>query len=121
MRVKRPKVRRGEVYLGDPDPVVGHEQGGRRPLLVISIDPMNRSPAKLVIAVPLTTTDRGSELHVRLDPPEGGLDKVSFAMPEMVRVLSTIRLRQRLGRASPDTVEIAARRVGILIGLSRTR
>jgi mRNA interferase MazF len=107
--------------MADPDPVVGHEQGGRRPFLVISIDPMNQSAAELVIAVPVTTADRGSELHVRLDPPEGGLGRVSFAMPEMVRVLSTIRLKRRLGRASADAVEAVANRVGLLIGLGRAR
>jgi mRNA interferase MazF len=121
MRTDRPPVKRGEVFMADPDPVVGHEQGGRRPFLVISIDAVNRSAAELVIAVPLTTTDRGSEVHIRLDPPEGGLSRVSFAMPEMVRILSTIRLKRRLGRASPDAVEVVAKRVGILIGLGRSR
>jgi mRNA interferase MazF len=121
MPIDRPPVERGEVYLADPDPVVGHEQGERRPFLVISIDPMNRSAAQLVIAAPLTTTDRGNELHIRIDPPEGGLDRVSFVMPEMVRTLSMSRLRRRLGRASPDAVETVARRVGILIGLGRSR
>jgi len=90
-------------------------------VLVVSINPMNHSAAELIIAVPLTTTDRGSELHVRLDPPEGGLTRVSFALPEMVRVLSTSRLGQRLGSASADTVEAVSKRVGILIGLGRTR
>lgn len=107
--------------MADPDPVVGHEQGGRRPFLVISIDPMNRSAVDLVIAVPLTTTDRGNEVHIRLDPPEAGLSRVSFAMPEMVRILSTMRLKRKLGRASPDSVEVVAKRVGILIGLGRSR
>jgi mRNA interferase MazF len=115
------EVRRGEVYLADPDPVVGHEQGGRRPHLVISINPMNRSAAGLLIGVPLTTTDRGNELHVRLDPPEGGLTRVSFAMPEMARSVSTARLLAKLGYASADTVEAVAKRLGILIGLGRKR
>jgi len=115
------EIKRGEVYMADPDPVVGHEQGGRRPFVVLSINPMNRATAELVIAIPLTTTNRDNELHVRLDPPEGGLDRVSFATPEMVRVLSTLRLRQRLGLASPDTIESLAKRVGLLIGLGRTR
>lgn len=115
------RVRRGDVFGGNLDPVVGHEQAGHRPVLVISINPMNGSAAELIVAVPLTTTDRGSELHVRLDPPEGGLTRVSYALPEMVRVLSTRRLGRRLGRASPDAVESVAKRVGILIGLGRTR
>lgn len=121
MPSESPEVKRGEVYLGDPDPVVGHEQGGRRPLLVISIDPMNRSPARLAITVPLTTTDRQNKLHVRVDPPEGGLKRVSFAMPEMVRSVSAIRLQRRLGRTSMDTVETVANRVGLLVGLGRAR
>ncbi len=116
-----PPIRRGDVLTGDLDPTFGHEQAGRRPVLVLSINPMNDSAADLIIAVPLTTTDRGSELHVRLDPPEGGLTRVSFALPEMVRVLSTKRVRRRLGRASPDTVESVAKRVGLLVGLGRTR
>ncbi len=121
MPIKRPKVKRGEVYFGDPGPVVGHEQGGRRPFLVISIDQMNRSPANMAITVPLTTSDRQNKLHVRVEPPEGGLEKVSFAMPEMVRSVSAIRLQHRLGRASMDTVETVANRIGLLAGLGRAR
>jgi mRNA interferase MazF len=121
MRTEGPEIKRGEVYLADPDPVVGHEQSGRRPHLVISIDPMNRSAAELLIGVPLTTTDRGNKLHVRLDPPEGGLTRVSFAMPEMARSVSKARLLRKLGHASADTVEAVAKRVGILIGLGRSR
>jgi len=105
----------------DLDQVVGHEQGGRRPFLLVSIDPMNRSAAGMAIGVPLTTTDRGNELHVRLEPPEGGLTRVSFVMPEMVRSISTERLRRKLGFAPPDTMEAVAKRVGILIGLGRSR
>jgi len=121
MPTERPKIRRGEVYIGDPDPVVGHEQGGRRPFLVLSISQMNQSPASLAITVPLTTRDRRNKLHVRVEPPEGGLERVSFAMPEMVRSLSTVRLQRRLGRVSPDTIEAVAKRAGLLIGLGRSR
>lgn len=121
MPTERLKVKRGEVYIGDPNPVVGHEQGGRRPVLVVSIQAMNQSAARLAITVPLTTTDRVSELHVRIEPPEGGLKRVSFAMPEMVRSMSLDRLGRRIGLASPDTVEAVSKRVGILIGLGRSR
>ena len=115
------KVKRGEGYLADPDPVMGHEQGGRRPHLVISVDAMNRAPVGLLIGVPLTTTDWGSKLHVRLEPPEGGLNRVSFAMPEMARSVSTARLLRRIGYASPHTVESVAKHVDLLIGLARAR
>ena len=77
--------------MADPDPVVGHEQGGRRPFLIVSVDAMNRSRAGLMIAVPLTTTDRGNALHVSARAPRtGASSRVSFAMPEMARVLSTL-------------------------------
>jgi len=121
MATERPKVKRGDVYVGDPEPVVGHEQGGRRPFLVVSIEQMNSSPADMAIAVPLTTTDRQNKLHVRVEPPEGGLERVSFAMPEMVRSVSSLRLQRRLGRASMDTVESVASRIGLLVGLGRSR
>lgn len=105
----------------DLEPVVGHEQGGRRPFLVISVNQMNGSRAGMVIGVPLTTRDKGNELHVRLGPPEGGLDRVSFAMPEKVRSISTERLQRRLGHTSAETAEAVAKRVGILVGLGRSR
>lgn len=69
----------------------------------------------------LTTTAHRNELHVRVDPPEGGLNRVSYAMPEMVRSMSTERLGRRIGRVSPDTVEAVTNRVGLLVGLGRAR
>lgn len=101
--------------------MVGHEQGGRRPFLVISVDSMNRSGASLVIAVPLTTTDHGSRLHVRIEPPSGGLERVSFAMPEMIRSMSTQRLRGRLGRVPAELTDAVVAKTGVLIGLGRSR
>lgn len=121
MRTERRELRRGEIYLTDPDPVVGHEQGGQRPFLVVSIDPMNRSGANLVIAVPLTTTDHGSRLHIRIEPPMGGLERVSFAMPEMIRSMSTQRLRARLGRIPADLTDAVVAKTGVLVGLGRGR
>lgn len=121
MSIERKKIKRGEVYIGDPEPVIGHEQGGRRPFLVVSIEQMNRSPANMAIAVPLTTTDRRNKLHIRVEPPEGGLERVGFAMPEMVRSVSSLRLQRRLGRTSMDTVESVANRIGLLVGLGRSR
>lgn len=105
----------------DLNPVIGHEQGGRRPFLLVSINPMNRAAVKMAIGVPLTTTDQGNRLQVRLDPPEAGLNRVSFAMPEMVRSISLQRLRQRLGFVSPDTIEAVVKHVGLLVGLGHSR
>jgi mRNA interferase MazF len=112
---------RGEIYYAALGTGVGSEQEGRRPILVLSIDQMNRAPAELILAVPLTTTYRGIHLHVRVEPGESGLPRVSYAMPEMIRHISSGRLDRRLGRAEVEIVEAVARHAGILIGLGRTK
>jgi mRNA interferase MazF len=119
--VASPAPEFGELYLAELDPFVGHEQGGRRPFLVLSISSMNRSAVQMAIGVPLTTTHHGSRLHVRIDPAESGLTRVSYAMPEMVRSVSTQRFGGRIGRAPSETVETAATRAGVLVGLGRTK
>ena len=68
---------RGEVWLTDLNPTRGHEQAGRRPVLVVSDDLFNRGPAGLVIVLPMTSTLRGVPSHVPIDPPEGGLERRS--------------------------------------------
>jgi mRNA interferase MazF len=88
---------------------------------VLSIDPMNQAPAEMAIAVPLTTTEWPSLLHVRIEPSESGLPRVSYAMPEMARSLSTLRFERRVGRVRVETVDAAARNAGVLIGLGRNR
>jgi mRNA interferase MazF len=117
--VKR-EPERGELYYANLGIGVGNEQG-QRPMLVISIDPMNRAPAELVLAVPLTTSVRPTRIHVRIEPERSGLERISYAMPEMLRHISTARLGRRIGRAPLEAVDVVARRSGVLIGLGRTR
>jgi len=85
-------IRRGEVWLADLNPTRRREQTGHRPVLIISADAFNRSPAGLVIAVPFTTRRRGIPTHIEVRPPDGGLRDVSFAMCEQLRTLSADRL-----------------------------
>lgn len=113
--------RRGEIYAVDLDPVIGSEQAGRRPFLVLSIGRLNKAPARLAIGLPLTTTEWPSGLHVRIEPAESGLSRVSYAMPEMVRSISTLRFGRRLGRAPFAKLETASARTGVLIGLGETK
>jgi mRNA interferase MazF len=113
--------RRGDVFLADLDPVVGSEQSGRRPFLVLSIRQMNSAPADLAIGLPLTITDRSSRLHIRIEPAASGLSRVSYAMPEMVRSLSTLRFRGQVGRVPIGIVDTASARAGFLVGLGQTR
>lgn len=82
---------------------------------------MNRAPAGLAIGLPLTSADRSSKLHVRIEPAESGLSRVSFAMPEMVRSVSTLRFRGQVGRVPVGIVETASAHTGLLVGLGQTR
>lgn len=108
---------RGEVWTIDLNPTRGHEQAGRRPALVVSIDQLNHGPAQLVIVLPITSTLRGIPTHVRIDPPEGGLKKQSFALCEAVRSVSSDRLAKRLGAVSPAVMRAVEDRLRILLGL----
>lgn len=112
-----PAPSRGEVWLVDLNPTRGHEQAGRRPALVMSVDTFNHGPAGLVILVPLTTRDRRLPLQVRLDPPEGGLSEVSFAKCEDVRSVASERLLRCLGKVSGTVLRDVEDRLRILLGL----
>ena len=113
--------RRGDLYMAELNPIVGREQGGYRPVLVASIDQMNQAPAEMAIVIPLSTTPRENLFHVRIEANEGGLGRVSYAMPEMICSVSIQRLKRRTGRAPTEVFELAIRNAGVLIGLGRTK
>ena len=110
-----PTPKRGEVWVADLDPVRGHEQAGRRPVLIVSVDSFNAGPAQLVYVVPLTRTDRGVPLHVAIAPPEGGLRAPSVILCDAVRSISVTRLTQGpwgiVDEATIATVEDRLRRI----------
>ena len=112
-----PKPSRGEVWTVDLDPVRGHEQGGVRPALVVSVDAFNHSPADLVIIVPLTTRARPLRSRIPVDPPEGGVVQRSFIMCEMVRSIAHDRLGRRWGAVSTPTFAQVEDCLRILLGL----
>jgi mRNA interferase MazF len=109
-----PACRQGDVWQARLDPVVGHEQGGIRPALIVSVDQVSSGKGEMCIVVPFTRTDRGTPLHVRVDPPEGGLTSVSFALPENVRSISRERLAERLGGVRDATLEQVLHRIHLL-------
>lgn len=95
--------RRGDVWIVDFGTPIGHEQGYRRPAVVVSDDRLNQSRAELAIVVPVTTTRRGLPSHVELEPRGGtGLKETSYAKGEDVKSVSTQRLVRRLGAVGSD-------------------
>ena len=104
MAWKRGDPARGEVWLVDLNPVRGHEQAGIRPSLVVSEDLFNQGPAGLVIVVPISSRYKGIPLHVEISPPEGGLERPSYAKCEDIRSISKARLIRPLGKAGAQVM-----------------
>jgi len=99
---------RGEVYQANLDPVTGSEQGGTRPVLIVSRDALNAN-APIVIVVPLTSRDNKKRLyptHVELAAGEGSLSKNSVALCEQLRAVSKNRLTKRLGKLSSQRMSL---------------
>lgn len=107
----------GEVWMVDLNPTKGHEQAGKRPALIVSVDLFNQGPAGLVVVLPITTKFKGIPFHVAVDPPEGGLNRKSFIKCEDVRSVAKERLSRRCGSVSPQTMIAVEDRLRILLGL----
>jgi mRNA interferase MazF len=109
---------RGEIWTASLDPTRGHEQAGERPVLILSSNTYNQGPAGLVFVAPLTRTDRRIPVHVRLDPPEGGVTSPSFILCDHVRSISKERLRpDPWGRVSRRTLAEVEDMLRILLDL----
>ena len=100
-------LRPGDVWLADLNPVIGSEQAGRRPVVVVSGPLPLALPHPVVFAVPVTSRDRGLRHQVPITSPSSGLSKLpSFTRPEDARAVAYQRLDRRLGTVTPD--ELAA-------------
>ena len=100
----------GDVLLADLSPVAGHEQGGRRPVLVLSGSSYNELHNEQLIVAAITSRQRGLPFHV----PAGtgaGLSTPSWVQSESVRAISAQRVIRPLGRARPETVADVRNRV----------
>lgn len=113
-------IRRGQIYLADLDPVIGSEQGGVRPVLVVQNDRGNRC-ARTVIVAPLTgRARRGMPTHVAL-PASGGLRRVSTVMLEQVRTIDKTRLGDRMGAAAEQEMAKVDMAIRVSLGLDSSR
>ncbi len=105
----------GDVLLCDLNPVAGREQGGIRPVVVVSHNRYSVIPG-LFLAVPLTTRNRDLDHHIEVPTDDStGLKQVSYAMTEQVRALSDQRAGRRLGSVSSDTLTAISRYLHLFI------
>ncbi len=91
-------VRRGDIYYADLSPVVGSEQGGVRPVLIIQNDVGNRySPTVIAAAITSKMSKTHLPTHIDITSAEAGLSKDSVILAEQIRTLDKRRLRERIG------------------------
>ena len=98
-------MKRGDIFRADLDPVLGSEQGGVRPVVIVQNDRGNRSSPTVIVA-PLTSQRKKlqQKTHVTVDPPEGGLKYPSLILCEQLRTLEKTRLSQYLGTLNSETL-----------------
>ena len=98
-------MKRGDIYYADLSPVVGSEQGGVRPVLIVQNDVGNRySPT--VIAAAITSQKEKSKLptHIELDSKNCGLSKDSVVLLEQIRTIDKRRLREKMGSLDANSM-----------------
>lgn len=108
---------RGEIWLVDLDPTVGHEQAASRPALVVSVDSFNHGKSDLVIMLPATTRERRIRSHIRVNPTPSGFRETSFIMCEMVRSVSRERCIRLLGTVDSRVMDEVGRVLSTLLAL----
>ena len=114
MKRNLPEPMAGDIWDVRLDPVVGAEQGGIRPVLVISSDYFNLIQRYLYFIVPITGTDRGLEYRISLSSREAGLSKNSVIMCDQARSASARRFRVKRGEVSPLVLRSVQQMVGRL-------
>ena len=112
------KIARGEIWLADLNPTRGHEQAGRRPCLVISVDLFNQGPAGLAVALPLTTKRKGVLWHVPVSPDQSGLTHLSYIKCEDIRSISLERFSRPMGSVSGSVLSAVEYRIARLLGIA---
>ena len=98
------RILRGDVLWADLNPVRGHEQAGRRPIVVLSEDVFN-SRSGTVIAVAVTSREPTAGFPLTFEIQSTTLPKRSWIKIGQIRTLSTARLGRRLGRLAPEEIE----------------
>jgi mRNA interferase MazF len=108
-------VTSGDILLCDLNPVAGREQGGIRPVVVVS-HPRYAAVPGLLIAVPLTSRHRGLEHHIEIPADDhSGLKQISYAMTEQVRAMSNERVGRQLGRVNDAAMATISRYLHLFI------
>ena len=112
-------MKRGDIYYADLSPVVGSEQGGVRPVLIVQNDTGNRhSPTVIAAAITSQTGKARLPTHISVSPLSCGLPKQSIILLEQVRTLDKRRLRERAGQITAADQKRVDQALDVSLGLS---
>nr|WP_319488159.1 type II toxin-antitoxin system PemK/MazF family toxin [uncultured Caproiciproducens sp.] len=111
-------IKRGDIYYADLSPVVGSEQGGVRPVLIVQNDVGNRfSPTVIAAAITSQRAKANLPTHIMLNAQATGLAKDSVVLLEQVRTIDKHRLKERMGRLDNMSMTQVNQALSISFGL----
>lgn len=114
------QINRGDIYYADLSPVVGSEQGGLRPVLVIQNDIGNKySPTVIIAAITSQLTKAKLPTHIELNKDKYNLAKDSVVLLEQIRTLDKRRLQEKIGSIDVGTMQRVDLAVMISLGIAQ--
>lgn len=100
-------IKRGEIYFAQLNPVIGSEQGGIRPVLIVQNDIGNQySPTTIILAITSQINKAKLPTHVELKAKDYGLERDSVILAEQVRTIDKSRLKQRIAVLKQETMQV---------------
>ena len=115
-------VRRGDIYYADLSPVVGSEQGGLRPVLIIQNDVGNRySPTVIAAAITSRMGKTRLPTHIDIFADKAGLSKDSVILLEQIRTLDKRRLKEKMGHLDDGMMAQVNTAIAVSFGLGGAR
>ena len=111
-------VKRGDIFYADLSPVVGSEQGGMRPVLIVQNDTGNKhSPTVIAAAITSQTGKARLPTHIELNAQSVGLSRDIVILLEQVRTIDKSRLRERMGKLDDTTMTKVDNAIAVSFGL----
>jgi mRNA interferase MazF len=112
-------IKRGDIYYADLSPVVGSEQGGLRPVLIIQNDIGNRySPTVIAAAITSRMGKNRLPTHIDIHADRVGLAKDSVVLLEQIRTLDKRRLKERMGHLDDKTMQTVNSAIAVSFGIN---
>ena len=111
-------VKRGDIFYADLSPVIGSEQGGMRPVLIVQNDTGNKhSPTVIAAAITSQTGKARLPTHIELNAQSVGLSRDSVILLEQIRTIDKSRLSERMGKLDDTTMTKVDNAIAVSFGL----